>query len=280
MNKELLTLSDGRNLEVFTSGQRASSALVFHHGALGSAEDMELFFEAARDSDVFLIAITRPGYEQSTRRPGRRAHNYVEDTCEVLDHFGVTKFVSVGWSSGGPVMISDQLDGRCVGGVAIASDSPMVSEDWQDYLAKYPPANPHIGEAIDFDFEKAKTIEPAEVLDFFGTLLSKRDRELFTEETKVLWAAGLRRATTVGIKGVLDDFESDGADWGIDLSSIKNPIAIFQGTEDRMCTPARGHYLHDHLPNSELILIDGQGHISIGQDFTQEIVDKALSFLN
>ena len=131
MKNILLDSGEGRVLEVVTSGELSERAFVFHHGGVGCSEGMAPLYRAASDAGVFLIGITRGGYARSSRREGRRTFNYVNDTRVALDHFGVTEFVSFGWSSGGPAMVSDLQDSRCVGGIGIASDAPRVSEDWQ-----------------------------------------------------------------------------------------------------------------------------------------------------
>ena len=73
---------------------------------------------------MFAIGVTRPGYAGSSRRPGRRASSYVEDTRLILDHLKIEKFVSFGWSSGTPAAISDALDSRSKGVISISGDAP------------------------------------------------------------------------------------------------------------------------------------------------------------
>ena len=94
------------------------------------------------------------------------------------------------------------------------------------------------------------------------------------------WLRGFELEWLRGLRGLLDDFESDADSWGIDLGSLKKPVALFQGSDDRFCTPAHGYYLNDNLGNSELILIEGQGHLSLMYDHANDMVTKALSYFN
>lgn len=279
MNATLLDAGDGRVVEVITSGELSDRAFIFHHGGLGCSQGMAPLFRAAAKAGVFLIGITRGGYAGSSRRPGRRTFNYVNDTRIALDHFGIKEFVSFGWSSGGPAMVSDLQDQRCRGGIGIASDAPRVSDDWPDYLQNYPPENSKAPTEFNFDLEAVRKLEGKDLEQFFDVLLCNKDREFCRGEFADELAEGIRIGMAPGIEGALDDFESDGADWGIQLSEIKKPVALFQGDEDRFCTPAHGHYLRDNLGNAELILLQGQGHLSIVYYAADQMVQKALVYL-
>jgi pimeloyl-ACP methyl ester carboxylesterase len=282
VKREYLDAGEGRVLEVVTVGNPSGRAFVFHHGGLGCSQGMAPLFRAASDLGVFLIGITRGGYAGSSRRQGRRTFNYVNETRVALDHFGVNEFVSFGWSSGGPAMVSDLQDERCVGGIGIASDAPRVSEDWESYLEKYPPANAdgNSAEGFEWDLEAAHSLHGEDLEEYFDLLLCPRDREMVRGEFADELAEGIRIGMAPGLEGLLDDFESDADSWGIDLGSLKKPVALFQGSDDRFCTPAHGYYLNDNLGNSELILIEGQGHLSLMYDHADDMVTKALSYFN
>ena len=58
--------------------------------------------QAAQDRNLRIIVIARPGYELSTPRPGRRVVDVAADTAAVLDALGLDRFVTAGWSGGGP----------------------------------------------------------------------------------------------------------------------------------------------------------------------------------
>lgn len=281
MLAQLLNADSGRVLEVVTAGASSSKAFVFHHGGLGCSEGMAPLYRAAADSGVFLMGITRGGYAGSSRRKGRRTFNYVQETRVALDHFGINEFVSFGWSSGGPAMISDLQDVRCVGGIGIASDAPRVSDDWQSYLDKYPPSNSEevTAETWEWDLEAARHLRGKDLEAYFDALLCPRDREFCRGQYADELAEGIRIGMAPGLHGLMDDFESDAADWGIDLKSIKKPVALFQGTDDRFCTPAHGHYLRDNLGNAELLLMKDQGHLSISYDEADAMVAKAMTYL-
>lgn len=281
MKSQLLNADDGRVLEVVTAGNPSPRAFVFHHGGFGCSEGMAPLYRAAADAKVFLIGVTRGGYAGSTRRQGRRASNYVHETQIALNHFGIEQFVSFGWSSGGPAMVSDLQDYRCVGGIGIASDAPRTSADWQSYLDKYPPANSgdFTAEDVEWDFEAARYLQGKDLEAYFDRLLCPADREFVRGEYADELAEGIQIGMAPGLEGLIDDFESDADDWGINLASITKPVALFQGTDDRFCTPAHGRYLYDNLGKAELLPMEGQGHLTLPYNCADQIIAKTLTYL-
>lgn len=280
MQTHSIPLNNNRILEVVTEGDPQASAVVLHHGALGSSENMAPLFRIALDRGFFAIGVTRPGYAGSTRREGRRAHDYYLETQKAIEHFGVKQFVSLGWSSGSPAAISDLQDVRCKGAVTIAGDAPRVSDDWDSFIEKYPPKN---GASGDFEFpslEEFRTCKPNQVVQLLGEGLSSKDIEICSGEFRSDLSDAMNHGLAPGDFGALDDFESDAAPWGIDLEAMTKPVAVFQGDEDRLCTPAHGYFLAEKLGNAELFLESGEGHISLMYNKTPQIIEKAIDFLN
>ncbi len=280
MQTKILQLAEGQTLEVLIHGAADKQAVIFHHGSMAASEIMAPLYRAAEKMNIFAIGITRPGYAQSSRREGRRAGNYYLETQAVADHFKLTKFVSLGWSSGGPAAISDSQDYRCKGVVTIAGDAPRVGHDWLDYVEKYPPKNDALNPSESFDFSALKSITGDKLADVFGDLLSAADLEIGQGVHKDELAAGIRHGFSSGDFGVIDDSESDATDWEIDFSKIKVPVAVFQGDEDRMCTPAHGYYLADKIASSQLFIEEGEGHISLSYSHGDRLIAKALEYLN
>ena len=280
MKTHLLDLPNGQILEVVTEGSPQSKALVLHHGAFGSCENMATLFQYAHARGYFVIGITRPGYAASTRREGRRAGDYVLETSAVIDHFKVDQFVSLGWSSGSPAAISDLQDPRCKAAVTISGDAPRVSKDWESYIEKYPPVNPtsESGEFAGFDAFRACKAE--ELVALFGPALSRKDVEICETSASEELASAMRHGMAPGDFGALDDLESDASPWNIELEGITKPVAVFQGDEDRMCTPAHGYFLAEKIPTAKLFLERGEGHISLMYNKSAEIVGEAIKLLD
>ena len=73
-------------------------------------------------------------------------------------------------------------------------------------------------------------------------------------------------ADTVYAPEVLRHFASagyGGFDYEPDLRRVSKPTLVVVGSEDRTTTPRAAHVLHGHIPRSELVVLDGAGHMSM-----------------
>lgn len=285
MQAELLPTPNGGTLETLIQGDPASTAFVFHHGGFGSSMNMGSLYRAAAELGVFCIGITRPGYAASSPRRGRRAHDYVLETKLALDHFGVTDFVSFGWSSGALGAISDTQDSRCKGAVLISGDAPRTGDDWKDYLSRYPAKNrpaPTYQPAPNFEnenFDMWRNIDKFALLAILSENASEPDKKICEGLAGDELAASISYGMAAGDYGIIDDLTADNSEWGIDLESITQRIEIFHGEEDRMDTPAHGRYFADKIPDSQLRMYSDEGHISLIYNRATEIVASAYKLL-
>ena len=125
MAHEFVTLIDGRQLEIMTSGDPSGRTVVFHHGTPSWAGLGPHMAEAFGNS--FVVSYSRAGYGNSTRQTGRTVSSVVSDIRQVLDHLGRKEYISVGWSGGGPhALACAALDSpRCQAALSLAGVVPM-----------------------------------------------------------------------------------------------------------------------------------------------------------
>ena len=134
----ILRLRDGRALDYISKDSASRSAILFHHGTPGECSLWSPWLSEI--TDVSAIAASRPGYALSDRRKGRTVASDVEDQSELLDHLGIERFVSIGWSGGGPHAINMTRDDRCVGAITLAGVGEWGHADL-DFLAGMGPEN-------------------------------------------------------------------------------------------------------------------------------------------
>lgn len=70
-------------------------------------------------------------------------------------------------------------------------------------------------------------------------------------------------ALDAGPYGHIDDDVSYVLPWGCDPASIAAPVLVVHGGEDGVIPSSHGEWLADHLPDAELRLDPGLGHISV-----------------
>lgn len=269
-----MVLRDGRDLDVVTDGD-SGPAIVFHHGTPGVGFRYAPWVRAAQHAGMRWVAISRPGYGGSTRRPGRSVADDVDDVTEVLDHLGVDRFVAVGWSGGGPHALAcgARLPGRCagvaaLGGVAPYAEATAAGVDW---MAGMSAGNvEEFGLAIDGEAalrpaleswrEETAQVTGEQIQQITGEQDAASEQiEQFAEAV----AATFREGVRPGIDGWLDDDLAFVRDWGFALADVAVPVSVWHGEQDRMVPVGHARFLADNLLDARRHLLAGDGHLSI-----------------
>ena len=94
MAEPLLTLEtpDGRTLAYALWGDPGDFPVLVLHGTPGCRLERWPDEEVYRRVGVFLVTHDRAGYGRSTRRPGRRIVDEVDDVLALADHLGFERF--------------------------------------------------------------------------------------------------------------------------------------------------------------------------------------------
>ena len=264
----------GRTLEVATAGDPGGETVVMHHGSPGDASSVSLLAPLG-DDGFFLVAVSRPGYGESTRREGRRVVDVVEDVDAVLDALGRASYQSVGWSGGGPHSLACAVKdpSRCTGAWSLAGVAPTdVDFDWTAGMAPEnveefalarqggPVYEAHMA-AIGEAFAAATSND---VVALFGELLTPVDRAALDDESRrEEMAASCRRAFAHGVGGFLDDDRAFLSPWGFDVADAAVPVAIWYGDQDAMLPPTHGAWLAAHVANATVVHRPDEGHVSL-----------------
>jgi len=280
-------LADGRHLDVVTAGPEAGMPLVFHYGTPGSPVPFPPMVDAAARLGLRTVLYARPGYAGSTPHPGRRVADAAADTAAVLDALGLDRFVTAGWSGGGPhaIACAALLPDRCAGAVSIAGVAPYGPPDL-DWTAGMGPENvDEFGAAAAGEEALTRFLAPiagdrsfvvaSELAEALGGLLSDVDRGYLTGDFAEFLADTFRGALEQGPVGWRDDDLAFVTDWGVPLDRAAG-IAIWQGSEDRMVPYPHGQWLAAHLPGARAHLLPGEGHLSIVVGRFAEILDDLV----
>jgi pimeloyl-ACP methyl ester carboxylesterase len=289
-----LTMRDGRCLDVVAAGDEGP-AIVFHHGTPGAAMNYQPWIRAASAAGLRWVATTRPGYGSSHRRPGRSVADDVDDVTDVLDHFGIERFVAIGWSGGGPHALAcgALLAGRCAGVVSLAGVAPFRLADAEDFdwlegmtpgnVEEYEPAQK--GEAVlrpllESWHDEVKAMTGEDIKQLAGVV--ERPAELAAQNDAFAdtIAASFREGLRVGIEGWLDDDLAFVGDWGFTLADVAVPAAVWQGDGDRMVPYRHGTVMIERLPQARGHLVSGDGHLAIALARFGDALAEARAFLS
>lgn len=287
----IVSLPDGRQLDVEVVGPVDAVPLVFHHGTPGSKIATHHLTRAVLARGLRLVTYSRAGYGGSTRRVGRRVVDVVEDIAAVLDHLGAERCLVAGESGGGPHTLATaaRLSGRVAGALCIAGVAPYEAEGL-DFLAGMGEQNiEEFGLALRGDSDLRPYLERDAVelrgtdgpgiVTALQTLLPDVDRAVLTHQYGQDLADSLTEGLRTGVDGWLDDDLAFTAPWGFELDEIAVPVFLWQGREDLMVPFAHGQWLAERISGVRAHLLDGQGHLSIAAGSIDALLDELITTL-
>jgi len=278
-----LRLTDGRILEYLVAGPEDGTPLVFHHGTPFAAILFDPMVDAAARRGLRTVVYSRPGYAGSTPQPGRTVASVAEDVSALLDELGADRFVTAGWSGGGPhsLACAALLPDRCLAAATVAGVAPYAAPDleWLDGMgaenieefAAATAGVPELTAFLDAQAAAMAQVQGVHIAAALGDLITEVDRRALSDAFADYTAAAFRKAVSAGIAGWRDDDLAFVTDWGFDLAAMKTPVSIWQGDEDRMVPFAHGGWLAGHVAGAAVHLRPGEGHLSLMLDRADDI---------
>ena len=289
MSTRDLTLSDDRSLRIWTRGRFDGLALLYFPGTPAGVTPEPEIVSAAEAAGIGLVSVARPGYPGSTRLPGRDVASVVPDAAQVLAQLGCDRFVTLGWSGGGPhaLACAAQLTG-CLAAASLAGIGPddsdldllagMAAENIEE-LGAARAGEPMLRVWLEQASAGMTTMDPAALIEAMGDLLPPADRAALTVDRAAHFAASFREALADGIDGWLDDDLAFVRPWGFSPAEIAVPVAVWQGDQDTMVPIAHGRWLAAHLPTAQAHLLPGDGHMSAGYEHMDQIVADLVTLV-
>jgi pimeloyl-ACP methyl ester carboxylesterase len=198
----------------------------------------------------------RPGYGLSTRAPGRRGADAAADIRAIADAFGLDQFGVAGVSGGSSpalaaaALLPDRVS-RCA---TVVGSAPFTAEgldfyDGMDEYAQHIWLHALLGEA-------ALNADWRELMDWVK--VGMPELEVPKDDWAMLMEA-FDESSRQGSAGYVDDCLSDARDWGLSVDDVQAPTRIMLARDDTSVPAAHGEWLVRHIPDAELIWVDG-GH--------------------
>jgi len=275
IDERTVSTPDGRALSVLQSGDLDGAPVIVHHGTPMSRLPYAGWVDDAARDGVRLITFDRPGYGQSSPKPGRSVADVASDVVAIADDLGLEHFVTWGISGGGPhaLACAALLRDRVAAAASLAGVAPRDAAGL-DFLAG-------MGKDNVVEFSAAErgraTLEPlvaamakelsatdaAAVVAAMRSLLSPVDEAVLTGDVGEFFAANMAEAVRCGTAGWVDDDLAFVQDWGFRLADIEIPVVVWQGRQDLMVPFAHGEWLAENIPNVEAHLSDDDGHLTM-----------------
>jgi pimeloyl-ACP methyl ester carboxylesterase len=271
----LVQANGGRELCVEVAGSASERTILTHWGTPNSRHLFDPWVDDAAARDIRLICYDRPGYGGSTPQPGRSVADGAADVRAIAADLGIERLAMWGFSGGGPytlacaALLPDLVAAAAVVGSPAPWGAPGLDyfagmgganvEDMQLYLSDQDASRKKIRK----DWEETISVTPDQVAESFKTLLSEVDAAVLTGEFARYLVRCIRDGLAPGEQGWWDDGVADISPWGFNLDSIRVPVQVWHGREDRFVPYQHGQWLAEHVPGAEPHLSATDGHLTL-----------------
>ncbi|MBO8156814.1 MAG: alpha/beta hydrolase [Bacillaceae bacterium] len=267
-----LKLSDGRVLGFREYGHPDGQTIFFFHGTPNSRVFRYPDEQVARQYGLRFLHVDRPGYGLSDPNPGRSLLDWADDINELANQLSLNSFFIMGISGGGPhaLACAYQLHARVLGVTLISNylsinTNPRLTEGMSLYnrigfwMAKNIPflLKPAL-RSLEKGIKKDKEKQLNQMMKSFAA----PDQQIVKRaDVKSMYLEEMEEIYRKGIHGHFDDMVAVEKPWEFKLSDVTSQVHIWQGTEDRNSTVAMAKHAQENLPNSELHILEGEGHL-------------------
>ena len=256
-----LTLPDGRTLHVYDTGGKGRHVVVWHHGTPNIGLPPEPLFAASEPLGIRWVAYDRPGYGGSTPVPGRPVASAADCTAAVADALGLDRFAVMGHSGGGShalacgALLPDQVTAV----LSVSGLAPYGPEGLDWFAGMSDVGRASLGAAAAGRAAK----------EAYQAAAGDEDPGFIPADHEALagpWGwfmTVVEPAVASGPAPLIDDDLAHVNPWGFDPASVTVPVMLLHGTADRMVPSAHAEWLAARIPDAELRLVPGAGHISV-----------------
>lgn len=239
--------------------------------------------EDARRKRIRLIGYDRPGYGLSTSAPGRTIADVANDVGSIADALGLDRFGVWGFSGGGAPALAcaAMLPDRVAAAASLAGVAPYAAEGlvWYDGMGELNVADyrlmidnrPAWERKSRKDWEDLVRATADQIRAMWATLMSPTDLAAMNEQVASFLLTSIQEGLRPGDEGLKDDNLSQIQPWGCDLATIRVPVQVWHGGQDRFVPIGHGRWLASHIPKAEAHLLADEGHLTLFLNHTSAV---------
>jgi pimeloyl-ACP methyl ester carboxylesterase len=284
--RQTVAADDGRRLDVRINGPEDGAVVIGHTGTPSDGSRYSETVEVGTQRGLRQVSYARPGYAGSDRDEGRSVADCAADVVAIADALGVERFYVTGGSGGGPhaLACAALLPDRVIAVATIAGAAPHDAEDldWREGMGEENIEEMSLAERgpdalhpwMEEQADEMRESTPDDLLRILGDLVSEPDRAALTGQYAEESHASMIGSLSTGIWGWFDDDLAFVRAWGFDLGSIRVPVSIWHGREDRFVPISHAAWLAAHLPGARGHLLEGEGHISLARHRYGDVLDE------
>lgn len=280
-------LRDGRRLGYAEYGPRVGRPLLWFHGTPGARRQIAPEARTlAREREVRLVAVERPGIGDSTPYAYRAIVDFARDVEQLCDALEIDRFAVSGLSGGGPYALAcaHEMPERTVSVAILGGVVPAVGPD-----AARGGANDLVrltSPFLELGWRPLGVMMRGlvallerwadEATDLFARTMPPGDQAVFADVAmRRMFQEDILLASRENMHAVWLDSRLFGRRWGFDVQDVRVPVLLRYGDADVIVPLAHGRHLAGLLPGAELRICPGEGHVgSLGA--SREIFDYLL----
>lgn len=273
-----VTTADGRTLAYLEVGDPTGPLVIHNHGGPSSRLEAGLFAGAAAKNRLRLVCVDRPGMGQSSPQPARTFAGWADDMTALADALGYQVFGVTGWSEGGPWALAaaayiDPLRLRHVSSIAGGSYGAFGDNWAADHLSKADA----LGGWLALRFRPGFRLMYAALgvmarrfsrsfVGQVGNAVNEYDRRILLEpDFANAFGQSCAECFAQGSDALVCDAELLYRKWAFDVTQIRRPVHIWQGTDDRLVAPFVNSTVAERMPGAVWHPVEGAGHfVAIG----------------
>jgi pimeloyl-ACP methyl ester carboxylesterase len=218
---------------------------------------------------IWLISYDRPGYGQSTRKPGRTVAQAADDVERIADRLDLDSFAIVGRSGGGPhaLACAALLEKRVERVALLVSFAPpdALGLTWDDGMASvnvedYADVDGSVAAAAAEEFAETASLrtraalmkdDPEALVRHLLPELTRADRR-FVEDRAMrnLLLETYAEAVLQGADGWIDDAVALRTSWDFKFDDVTCPVLLWHGGDDRFAPAAHTRWIAEQLRNA------------------------------
>lgn len=269
---------DGRTLAYVEVGIPDGPLVIHNHGGPSSRLEARLLASSVLKNGLRLVCVDRPGMGKSTPQPQRTYAGWADDLLSIADALGRREFAVTGWSEGGPWALAaaayiDPLRLRHVSSIAGGSYGTFGDNWAADHLSRIDALGGRLALRFRPGFRLmyaalglAARRFPRSFVKQIGQAVNDYDRNILLQRGfATAFGESCAECFAQGSDGLVRDSELLYRSWAFDVTTIRRPVHMWQGTQDRLVAPFINKTVADRMPGAVWHPVEGAGHfVAIG----------------
>jgi pimeloyl-ACP methyl ester carboxylesterase len=270
-------------LQVLERGHPEGKPVLVHNGTPNSRLMYEPEVRLAERQGIRLISYDRPGYGGSTSQPGRTIADCAPDVRAIASELGLERLAVWGISGGGPhALACAALLPDLVPAVGVLASVAPWGADGLDYFAGMGELNVDDVRLLVEDRAAARAkceqdrvafleLSAEQLHEMLKTLLSPADAAVLTGELAQYLVDCTRSGLAPSAEGWWEDDVALNEPWGFELGSIRTPVLLYHGRQDRFVPFGHGEWLAGQIPGVRAELTDDDGHLTLTDRHLEQV---------